>query len=58
MIPPARKPGRPKNAEPGSRVTAWVPAREHDALVALAKARDQSISAVIRTLIRRPPAPR
>jgi hypothetical protein len=56
MITPPRKPGRPPNPEPGSRVTTWIATSEHDRLVALAKARDQSISALVRTLIRRPAA--
>lgn len=52
----ARKPGRPQNEEPGSRVSTWLPASQHDQLVRMAKQRDVSVSAVVRSLLqsRRP----
>jgi hypothetical protein len=46
-----KKPGRPQNEEPGSRVSTWLPASQHDQLVRMAKQRDVSVSAVVRSLL-------
>lgn len=51
---PAPKPnGRPRAEEPGTVLTAWVPTSEYDRLVKLAAARGDSLSKVVRDLIRR-----
>lgn len=49
--PPAKRPGRPANPEPGSRVTVWLTTRQHDRLIALARQRDLSVSATTRQLL-------
>lgn len=49
---PRRPPGRPRAAEPGSSVTTWMPRREHDQLVRIARTHDLSVSFVTRRLIR------
>lgn len=46
------KRGRPKHDEPGSSVTAWLRAGEHDRLIALAKQEDKTISALVRELVK------
>ncbi|MDH5244824.1 MAG: hypothetical protein OEW98_00110 [Betaproteobacteria bacterium] len=43
--------GRPKASEPGSSVSIWVPARQHDHLAALARQRGVSISALVRRVL-------
>jgi hypothetical protein len=43
--------GRPRNAEPSSSVSTWLPAREHDKLIRLAQHEDVSISALVRRLL-------
>jgi len=43
--------GRPRNAEPSSSVTTWLPAREHDTLIRLAREEETSISALVRRLL-------
>jgi len=49
--PPKRPPGRPRSAVPGSTVSTWVPASDHDKLVALARRRDTSVSEMLRRVI-------
>jgi hypothetical protein len=49
--PEPRKRGRPRSAEPGSAVTTWLPASEHDRLVKLAQHRGESVSSVVRLLL-------
>jgi len=50
--PETPKRGRPKLLEPRSTVSVWLPAKAHDRLIALAKSREQSISATVRELLR------
>jgi hypothetical protein len=50
-----RKPGRPPKPDRGSRVSAWLSQSEHDQLVALARQRDESVSALVRTILRHVP---
>ncbi len=45
--------GRPPSEEPGSRVTTWILDSEHDRLIKIANRRDQSVSSIIRELLRR-----
>ena len=52
MTQPKDKRGRPKAQEPGSAVMTWLKASEHDQLVRLAKERDQSVSAMVRDLLK------
>lgn len=48
---PKSKGGRPRLAEPTSPVTTWVPPSTHDRLIKIARARDASVSAVVRELL-------
>jgi hypothetical protein len=50
VLPPA-KGGRPR-AEASTTVCTWLPARDYDRLVRLAQAHEQSVSALVRTLLR------
>lgn len=43
--------GRPPASEPKSAISAWVPTRLHDRLVALAQRRGDSVSSVVRVLL-------
>lgn len=47
-----RKPGRPRNHEPGSAVMTWLTASEHERLVKYAALRGESVSATVRLLLR------
>jgi hypothetical protein len=49
--PPARR-GRPKIDKPHTRVSTWVEVKHYDQLVRLANQRDQSVSALVRDMIR------
>ena len=51
MKPPARR-GRPRTEDPGSSVTTWLRADEHDRLIALAKREEKTISALVRELVK------
>jgi hypothetical protein len=45
--------GRPKVAAPASNsVTTWLPAGDHDRLIALAKREEKTISALVRELLK------
>lgn len=44
--------GRPKVEEPHTRVSTWVEVKHYDQLVRLANQRDQSVSALLRDLLR------
>ena len=44
--------GRPKNTEPGANLSAWVPASQYDRLVRQANAHDQSVSSLVRDLLK------
>jgi hypothetical protein len=48
---PPRPRGRPPADEPGARLTTWVRASEYDRLCKLAQKRDQSVSALVRSLL-------
>lgn len=48
----ARDRGRPRAPDPGARLSTWVPVREYDRLVKLAKTRDQSLSSLVRDLLK------
>jgi len=43
--------GRPRAPEPGATVCAWLSASDHDRLVRLAQSREQSVSALVRSLL-------
>lgn len=43
--------GRPKADEPGSTVSSWFSAQEHDRLIRLAEEKETSVSALVRELI-------
>lgn len=43
--------GRPRSAEPGGTVCTWLPSSAHDRLIRLAKARDASVSTVVREIL-------
>jgi len=47
-----RRVGRPKVDEPHTRVSSWVEVKHYDQLVRLAKHRDQSVSALVRDLLK------
>jgi hypothetical protein len=47
---PPKKVGRPR-VEPGGPVTTWLPTRLHDQLIAVARRRDESVSACLRRLV-------
>lgn len=49
---PRSLPGRPKHEEPGSSVSTWLRASDHDRLIQIAKARDQSVSSLLRQFVR------
>jgi hypothetical protein len=50
-IKPGVKPGRPRVAEPkaGAGVSTWLAPAEYDQLIKMAKARDVTISALVRS---------
>jgi len=43
--------GRPRNAEPSSSVSTWLPSRTHDSLIRLAREEETSVSALVRRLV-------
>jgi hypothetical protein len=43
--------GRPRNREPSSTVSTWLPAGAHDKLIQLAQEQETSISALVRSLL-------
>lgn len=47
-----RSPGRPRAKEPRTSVSAWIPASEHDKLIALANEKEMSLSAFVRKVLR------
>lgn len=49
---PRRLPGRPRATEVGVNLSTYVSAREYDALYAMAKRRDESLSKTVRELLR------
>jgi hypothetical protein len=51
---PPRARGRPKTEEPaGTSVTTWLRISEYDRLMALAKREEQTLSALVRELLKR-----
>lgn len=44
--------GRPPASEPGSTISVWVPTTTHDRIVRLAAKSDQSVSSVVRQMLR------
>lgn len=50
VLTPRRR-GRPRAPEPGSTISAWIPAKYHDRLIRIANEKDISVSAVVRTVI-------
>ena len=52
--PPTPKPrGRPRAEQPGSGVSAWLRADEHDRLIRLASKHELSVSQMIRVILKR-----
>jgi hypothetical protein len=49
---PAKKGGRPRVAEPGVSVSAWLRPADYDKIAKAAKAHDVTISALVRSLLR------
>lgn len=45
--------GRPRAKEPGIRVSTWIPESEFDELTQLAVRRAQSLSSLVKELLRR-----
>ena len=54
VTPPKPKRGRPRvlAPTPGATVATWIRPDEHDKLIQAAKARDQSVSGLLRALIK------
>lgn len=48
---PARR-GRPRSSEPGSTLSIWIPASDHDYYAKLAAARGESISKTVGLLLK------
>lgn len=53
MKPPfyPKRRGRPPVEEPRSTVSTWLPSKYHDQLIELAKRREVSVSAYVRSVI-------
>jgi len=49
--PPGRPLGSTKVTAPSASVSVWLPAADHDRLIALAKKEEQSISKTVRQLL-------
>jgi hypothetical protein len=43
--------GRPRVMEPRATVCTWLPAAQHDRLIRLAKQREISVSALLRSMV-------
>lgn len=52
MTDEKRPPGRPRADEPGVVVATWLRSSEYDRLIRQAQTQDQSVSALIRDLLR------
>lgn len=50
--------GRPRALEPRSSVCTWIPASQHDRLIRIANAREQSVSRLIGDILTRALTPR
>lgn len=46
-----RKRGRPRAIEEHSKLSTWVPAAQHDRLIAIARARDVSVSSLVKRAV-------
>lgn len=49
---PERRRGRPKSADPGGTVCAWLPASDHDRVIQMAREQRQSVSQFVAGLLR------
>lgn len=47
-----RRGGRPRAAEPGSRLSIWIPANDHDRYCKLAKERGESVSKTVGLILK------
>jgi hypothetical protein len=52
VLTPRRR-GRPRSSEPGTTVSAWIPAGAYDALNRIANERDISVSALVGQVLKR-----
>lgn len=48
---PRNRGGRPRSSEPKSTVSTWLPAEAHDRLIAVAQAKETSVSALVRQVL-------
>ncbi len=51
LIVEPRRPGRQRSSEPGSTLSIWLPASEHEYYAKLAMARGESVSMTVKTLL-------
>jgi hypothetical protein len=47
-----RRGGRPRATEPGSKLTIWIPARDHDRYCRMAAERGESVSKTVALLLK------
>jgi hypothetical protein len=52
MTSSSSKRGRPKADEPGSSVSTWLRAGEHDQLIRLARQHERTVSSLVRELLK------
>ena len=52
QVTPPKKPGRPRERDPGANVSSWMRSQEYDKLVKAAKAHDVTVSALVRAWLR------
>lgn len=50
IVEPSRR-GRRRSSEPGSTLSIWLPASEHEYYAKLADARGESVSMTVKTLL-------
>ena len=48
---PERRRGRPRASEPGSSVSTWIPAKDHDRLIELSNRCGQKVSETVRQIL-------
>jgi hypothetical protein len=46
-----RKPGRPRKPEPGSTLSVWIPAKQHEYYAKLARLRGESVSRTVKSIL-------
>lgn len=51
VSPPRRHRGRPPAPEPGTTLSIWLPVSEYDRICKLAHQRDQTVSALVKSLL-------